>query len=68
MATIAQNLFRASAFLNAISILGHTKMGFDLIHPAIAQISSSPKHMVGKRGAKVCWDQMNASLLVAGET
>lgn len=68
MASIAQNLFRISALLNAISIPGHTGMGFDLVYPAIAQIPSLPKNMIGKCGAQVCWNQINASLLVKGKT
>lgn len=66
MASIAQNLFRVSALINAISIPGHIQMGFELVHPAISTISSSPKHAIGQRGAQTAWNCINTSLLVAG--
>jgi len=65
MSSIAQNLFRASALLNALSIPVHTKIGIDLVHPVIATISPSRKNIIGQRAAQVCFDYMNASLLVA---
>lgn len=65
MTNVAQNLFRASALLNVVSIPGHVKMGFDLVLPAIATISSPLNSVIAQRGAQNCWNYVNASLLVA---
>jgi len=61
----AANLFKAAALLNAISIPGHTMMGYDHVHPAIGSIPSGSQTAIGKRGAQSAWNYVNASLLVA---
>jgi len=64
MANIAPNLFRASALIAAISIPGHIKLGFDVVHPVIAAIPNTPNNRIAKRGAQSCWNYVNASLLI----
>ena len=42
-------------------------MRFELDHPAIATIPSTPKNIVGRRGAQDGWNCMNASLFIVGQ-
>ncbi|KIV96773.1 hypothetical protein B0A52_01066 [Exophiala mesophila] len=61
----SSGLFKAAAVLNALSIPGHMKYGFDYIYPSVALVPGGPKHAFGKQGAVDGWDYMNGSLAIA---
>ena len=67
MAILAQYLFGTSAFLNAVSILGHARFGLQTTYPALKTIPSTHEHTLGKTSARVSYDFANATLAIAGE-
>lgn len=66
---ITELLYKTAAVLNAISIPGHTAMGFKTVHPTLDSIdtTASQDRKVGQTGAATAWDFFNASLLVSGK-
>lgn len=64
---ITELLYKTAAVLNAISIPGHTAMGFKTVHPTLDSIdtTASQDRKVGQTGAATAWDFFNASLLVS---
>ncbi|EOD44241.1 hypothetical protein UCRNP2_9060 [Neofusicoccum parvum UCRNP2] len=63
----AELLFKTAAILDAVSIVGHTAMGFTTVHPALNSIptAASRERKVGQRGAQGAWNYFNASLLIS---
>lgn len=66
MDTLAQNLFRTSALLNAFSIIGHARFGFHNTYPALATIPSTKEHTLGMTSAWISYDFAHATLATAG--
>jgi hypothetical protein len=62
----SKTLFRISATVNAVCVVGHLVMGFQAVYPAIRTIST-PQHRVGQRAAQNAWNFMAGSVLIASK-
>ncbi|CZR64778.1 uncharacterized protein PAC_14677 [Phialocephala subalpina] len=53
--TLSTTLLYTAGFLASATVAGHTKMGFDLVFPALKKAPDSP----GTRAAKIGWMECN---------
>jgi len=59
------NMYKIAALLNAISIAGHTKYGYDYFYFVLDTIPDRADYSIGKYGAQYAWNYVNVTLAMA---
>jgi hypothetical protein len=63
--TAASRVFLAASALNAITVLGHTKLGHDAVMPSLI---GAKANNIGQQSAKIAWWELNQMFAVFGMT
>jgi len=56
-----------TAYTKQVSVIGHTKYGYDYYYPCLNTIPEKPANRLVKHGSSGVWNSVNATLFIAGK-
>lgn len=63
--SLSSNLLYTAAGISALTVLGHTKMGYDVVFPSLKNLAAGD---IGAGSAKIGWMEVNQGFIVMGKS